>query len=84
MPRQVDLARLGMPKRFEEFIFFDINNAAAFKSGLAQLIPHLTSTLDVINFRKQIDDHKKQKQPGLLKFTGINIAFSFKALAKVC
>ena len=75
---------LGLPKRFEEFIFFDITHIAAFKAGLAQLIPQLTSTDDVLNFRKRIYDHKKQNHPGLIKLIGINIAFSFRALAKVC
>ncbi|KAL5503918.1 DYP1 [Sanghuangporus vaninii] len=74
---------LGFPKRTEDFIFFNIQNAAAFKRDLKQLIPAITSTADIQKLRKDIDDHKKSGKHGLLKAVGINIAFSVKGLEKL-
>lgn len=74
---------LGFPKRIEYFIFFNIQDAAAFKRNLKKLIPAITSTADIQKLRKDIGDHKKCGKHGLLKCVGINIAFSVKGLEKV-
>lgn len=74
---------VGLPKRFEEFLFFQINDAAGFKKGLKQLIPAITSTADVVKARKAIEQHKNQGHNNTLETSGINVAFSFKGLKKL-
>ena len=75
---------LGFPKRNEDFLFFNITDAAAFKKALAQLIPLITTTAQIQQNRKDIADHKAANKPGLIKCLGINISFSKAGLTKVC
>lgn len=75
--------RLGFPKRAEDFIFFAVNDAAAFKKNLGQLIPLITTTAQVQQERKDICNHKDLNKPGLVKCLGINIAFAKQGLSKV-
>jgi len=74
---------LGFPKRVEDFVFFNIQDAPGFKHALKQLQPLITSTADVQAIRKQIDDHKKCGHHGLLKIVGTNIAFTSAGLKKL-
>ncbi|CAE6414103.1 unnamed protein product [Rhizoctonia solani] len=65
---------LGFPKKKEEFIFFVIQDAAKFKKALSNL--KVTSTADVIEARKTIQDKKSQQFGGLIPLAFLNIAFS--------
>lgn len=74
---------LGFAKRNENFLFFNITDANAFKHALKQLIPAITTTAQIQKFRQEISDHKKSGSGGLIKFTGINISFTSTGLKKV-
>ena len=76
--------RLGFPKRVENFIFFTIQDVAGFKKALKQLQPLITSTAEVQEARKHIQEFKMRRCDGLMKFVGTNIAFSAVGLKKVC
>ncbi|KAB5592132.1 Peroxidase 2 [Ceratobasidium theobromae] len=68
----------GFPKRKEEFVFFVIKNAKNFKLALADL--NVTSTTEVIEARKNIEEAKAQGLCGLIPCNFLNIAFSQKGL----
>ncbi|THH11014.1 dyp-type peroxidase [Phellinidium pouzarii] len=74
---------LGMPKRTEDFIFFNIQNANAFKHSLKLLIPSITTTAQIQKLRQDISDHKRAGATGLIQCVGINIAFSNQGLKKL-
>ncbi|CAE6466076.1 unnamed protein product [Rhizoctonia solani] len=63
--------------RKEEFVFFVIQNSAKFKKALPDL--KITTTTDVIEARKTIQE-KKSQQGGLVPLAFLNIAFSKKGL----
>ena len=65
-------------------MFFTIQDTAGFKQALKQLQPLITSTAEVQEARKHIQEFKMQKSVGLMKFVGTNIAFSAVGLKKVC
>ena len=65
------------------FFFFEILDAATFRQGLVKFVPYITSVDDAQKERKTIEDHKKQRKPGLVKLSGVNIAFSHKGFVKV-
>ncbi|MDI1485783.1 MAG: dye-decolorizing heme-containing peroxidase [Ramalina farinacea] len=72
----------GLPKKTQTYLFFQIhaNNVDAFRTHLAQLVPHITTIAQV---KADLDQIAKNKQSGdnqLLKLSGINIAFSQKGL----
>ncbi|KDN45326.1 hypothetical protein RSAG8_04913, partial [Rhizoctonia solani AG-8 WAC10335] len=69
---------LGFPKKKEEFIFFVIQDAAKFKEALSNL--KVTTTADVIEARKTIQEKKSQQSGGLVPLAFLNIAFSKKGL----
>lgn len=77
------ISRLGIPKRKEDFLFFTIQDAAAFKKDLKELIPAITTTAQIQKFRSDISNHKRGGKQGLLKCVGIGIAFSAHGLSKV-
>lgn len=80
---------LGLPKRVQHYVFFQIDdNVTAFRQRLKLLVPLITSTAQVSHDRSTITAHKQAakeqgKTPQLLKISGINIAFSHSGLAKV-
>ncbi|EJD06642.1 Dyp-type peroxidase [Fomitiporia mediterranea MF3/22] len=74
---------LGIPKRAEDFIFFNIQDAAAFKKDLKELIPAITTTAQVKKIRTDITNHKQQGKTDLIKVAAINIAFSVAGLKKL-
>ena len=74
---------LGIPKRFEDFLFFNIGNAEEFKIDLKQLIPAITTTQNIKDTRGQISALKNQGTDSLLKVVAINIAFTSSGLKKV-
>jgi hypothetical protein len=67
----------------ELFFFFEILNVAAFRHQLVRFVPLVTSVADAQKERKTIEDHKRQKKPGLVKLSGVNIAFSHKGFVRV-
>ncbi|KAF9560569.1 peroxidase TAP [Agrocybe pediades] len=73
----------GLPKKTQTYIFFDITNVKKFRSDLRNFIPLIKTVAQVLKDRKAIDDHKKQKLPGLLPIVGVNIAFSHLGFAKL-
>lgn len=72
----------GLQKKTELFFFFEILDAATFRQQLVNFVPLVTSANDALEQRKAIDNHKKQKKPGLVKLAGVNIAFSHKGFVK--
>ncbi|KAG8731737.1 hypothetical protein FRC11_002635 [Ceratobasidium sp. 423] len=69
---------LGFPKKKEEFVFFVIRDAAKFKHALSGL--KVTTTADVIEARKAIQEKKSQQHGGLVSLAFLNIAFSKKGM----
>ncbi|KAH8117785.1 Dyp-type peroxidase [Phellopilus nigrolimitatus] len=74
---------LGIPKRTEDLIFFNIHDAAAFKRDLKQLIPAITTTAQIQKMRTDIANHKGSGNTELLKLVGINIGFTIHGLTKL-
>jgi hypothetical protein len=74
---------LGIPKRFEEFIFFKIQNPREFKSDLKQLIPCITTTSQIQALRREIEGAKHAGNNKLLKVVGTQISFTSTGLEKV-
>ena len=74
---------LGIPKRAQDFLFFTIQDAAAFKKDLKQLIPAITTTAQLQQVRNQINQHKSSGATDLVKVCGLSISFTFTGLTKV-
>ena len=75
--------RSGLPKKTQLYIFFDIVDVKKFKENLLRFIPLIKTVAGVLKDRKDIDDHKKKKLPGLITLVGVNISFSHKGFVKV-
>ncbi|KAH9933659.1 Dyp-type peroxidase [Epithele typhae] len=79
----------GLPKRVQHYLLFQIGpDVRAFRKRLAVLIPQITTTTQVVGDRAKIAENKKAaadagKAPGLLKLSGVNIAFSQFGLTKL-
>ncbi|GAB1527441.1 dye-decolorizing heme-containing peroxidase [Rhizoctonia solani] len=71
----------GFPKKKEQFIFFVIRDAVKFKSAIPTL--KVTSTADVVEARKNIEDQKSQLGGGLVPLAFLNIAFSKSGLKEL-
>ncbi|EJC98213.1 Dyp-type peroxidase [Fomitiporia mediterranea MF3/22] len=74
---------LGLPKRAETFIFFNIANVANFKKSLQQFIPAVTTTTQVQQLRKEIADHKLTGSPDLLQIQCMNFALSRRGMKEL-
>ncbi|TDL16646.1 Dyp-type peroxidase [Rickenella mellea] len=72
--------RLGIPKRVEWFLFFKITNVDDFKKYLKELIPAITTSTDIAEIRNAINDHKNEGKQGLIRVSGINLAFSNRGI----
>lgn len=81
-----ECSRLGFPKRAENFIFFAIEDATRFKNAIGDLARLITSTEDVKQARSVIHEFKINSldKSKLVKFIGINVAFTSQGLKKVC
>ena len=79
----VSSCRSGLPKKTQLYIFFDIANVNDFRHRLVSFIPQIKTVAGVLTDRKAIEEHKKNKVPGLLKLIGVNISFSHKGFVKV-
>jgi hypothetical protein len=82
--------RPGLPKKTETFFLFRIDDARVqeFRKHLAKFVPLVTTTTQVMGDREKITRHKRsaaQRRLGadLLAVSGVNLAFTFKGLAKV-
>ena len=75
--------RSGLPKKTQLYIFFDIADVTKFKQNLIRFIPQITTVTQVLKDRKAIEEHKKQKLPGLITLVGVNISFSHQGFVKV-
>lgn len=78
----------GLPKKTETYVFFQIENAQAFRTQLTKLVPMITSTAQVQADRATIAQNKKDAKeknvaPPLLKMCGVNISFTHTGLVKV-
>ncbi|KJA16590.1 hypothetical protein HYPSUDRAFT_147511 [Hypholoma sublateritium FD-334 SS-4] len=73
----------GLPKRTETFFLFEIINATKFRKDLNKLIPLVKTVAGVLKDRKDIEDHRKKRLPGLLRLTGVNISFSHLGFIKL-
>jgi Dyp-type peroxidase family len=72
---------LGFNKPYQEFVFFKITDVKRFKLMLRTLIPLITTTDDVIEFRRQF-----RKTPDLfenLPTSWMNFAITFQGLRKL-
>lgn len=83
---------MGLQKRVEAFLLLTIKDDAdsqlKFRQQLkAKLLPLITTTQDVLDAQRKIDDSKRQQQPGqpkkMLPITHINLAFSATGLKKL-
>ncbi len=83
--------RNGFPKKTEIFFFFRIDDdrVKEFREQLTELVPLITTTNQVKEDRKKIDELKKRRAerkgdtPNLLKMCGVSLSFSHKGLEKV-
>ncbi|KAF8151771.1 peroxidase TAP [Crassisporium funariophilum] len=73
----------GLPKKTQYYIFFDILDVTKFRSDLRKLVPIVKTVAQVLKDRKDIEDHKKQKLPGLIPLVGVNISFSHLGFVKL-
>jgi len=73
----------GLPKKTQTFLFFDITKATQFRLQLKAVIPFISTTKQVLDDLKAIQQHKQQGGKGLLTLTHTNIAFSAKGLKVV-
>jgi Dyp-type peroxidase family len=74
---------LGLPKRVERFLFFQIKEVSHFRKGLSELVPMITTMKQVLDDRDQINNHKPTGGGTLLPLSGTNIAFSHAGLSKL-
>ncbi|KAG0142412.1 hypothetical protein CROQUDRAFT_67268 [Cronartium quercuum f. sp. fusiforme G11] len=83
---------IGLQKRVEGFVFLTIKNdnesKLAFRRLLkSKILPLITSTQDVLDTQKKIDESKSQTKAGdpkkILPITQLNIGFSASGLKKL-
>lgn len=76
---QGDILLGGLPKKTQTFLFFQIdkNRVHDFRTQLSQLVPLITTTAQTVKDRAKLNQHKGG---GLIKLSGVNIAFTHKAL----
>ncbi|EFP86551.2 uncharacterized protein PGTG_12933 [Puccinia graminis f. sp. tritici CRL 75-36-700-3] len=83
---------IGLQKRVEAFWFCTLksesNSVEGFRRNLKDsLLPLITTTQDVLDTQKKINDHKRNKRSeggnDLLPITQVNLGFSFAGLKKL-
>jgi hypothetical protein len=79
-----------LPKRFQQFLFFQIHKPTEFKQRLKSFIDEkkITTAEDACNMKQMIAAEKDKSKstddkPGFLALPGVNIAFSSTGLQKV-
>jgi Dyp-type peroxidase family len=76
----------GFNKDHQHFVFYRIRSKRATKTWLRLIAPAISSLDDVLNFvrlHRSLRHRFGSKEPGLLKSTWVNIAFSNAAIAKL-
>ncbi|KAF2642480.1 Dyp-type peroxidase [Massarina eburnea CBS 473.64] len=85
----------GLPKQTESFFFFQINQADAFQTSLANLVPLITTaeqtkgnietirTFKINNSILPTQGDGETVHPDVVSVNGVNIAFSAKGLQKL-
>jgi hypothetical protein len=74
---------LGLPKRVERFMFYEILDVPQFRRHLIDLLPTITTMNQVISDLDAINKAKGAGNTDLLPISGTNIAFSQIGLRKV-
>ncbi|TCD63946.1 hypothetical protein EIP91_004756 [Steccherinum ochraceum] len=74
---------IGFSKKLEVNLFFQIDNTDGFRKQLGQLVPKITTAVQVTNDKASIKKHKQAGGKDLLKISGLNIAFSQSGLNKL-
>jgi hypothetical protein len=75
---------IGLQKNFEQFIFFEIKDAKAFKLALRQRIaPRITTTRTVHQRELELQEHKKHGDHSLLHLVGLNLGFTNNGILKL-
>jgi hypothetical protein len=74
---------IGLPKRVQRFMFYDITDVGRFRRNLGELATTITTMKDVMNDMDAIQDVKRSGQNRLIPISGTNIAFSHTGLQKV-
>lgn len=79
---------VGLPKKTQTYVFYQIANATEFRKNLTHLIPLITTSTQAQGHKqliKQIKTTAAQHHtpPPVLKLAGINIAFSHNGLPKI-
>jgi Dyp-type peroxidase family len=68
---------IGLQKKWERFVFFSINDVAAFKRVLRSTIAPRITTTELVHQRELLlQTRKMQGQTGLLPLVGVNIGFA--------
>ncbi|KAJ8474877.1 dyp-type peroxidase [Pleurotus djamor] len=89
MSTQLDLSNIqgdilgGLPKKTETYYFFQISDAHRFTTNIADLIPLITTSQQISKDREVIKEHKRQKKPGMVPMSAVNLAFSQVGLTKL-
>ncbi|KAM6499969.1 hypothetical protein JOM56_005477 [Amanita muscaria] len=73
----------GLPKKTQTNVFFRILNVPVFRKQLKTLVPRITTADQVLKHRQDIKNHKDKGNTGLLKISGVNIAFSHFGFVKL-
>lgn len=76
------LSRVGLSKKAETFLFFNITDVPKFRVQLKNLIPHITTAKKAMTDKAAIKDFKKTNNC-LMKVKGMNIGFSRFGIQKV-
>jgi Dyp-type peroxidase family len=75
---------IGLQKNFEQFIFFEIMDAKAFKFALRHRIaPRITTTRTVHQRELELQEHKKHGDHSLLHLVGLNLGFTNNGILKL-
>ena len=82
--------RLGLPKKCEVFLFFNINDGTVtnFRAQLGKLAPLITTVARVQHDQAKIAEEKERAKAEntkahILGMAGLNISFSHKGLQQV-
>lgn len=73
----------GLPKKVEVFFFYEVVNAANFRSQLIHIIPLITSFVQSQALHNQIEAGRKVSSGVLMQMSAVNMSFSHKGLVAV-
>ncbi|TVY42074.1 Peroxidase [Lachnellula occidentalis] len=78
----------GLPKRFQTFLFFQIQNPDAFKGRLKRFLPRITTAEQACQYKDRMKAAKEEAdrsgmRKAMMALPGINIAFTSTGLTKL-